>query len=89
MKCSDCKHKKINRGRNPCINCDDNQRWFGPQKSQSFYEKSTFTNADRIRAMSDEALADMLCGLQQRGDLDSPDWWVNWLKQEVEHETNV
>ena len=58
------------------------------------------TNADRIRAMSDEALANFLCGLFECGDCPYEDqckteilreWadgWLNWLRQPAEEDTN-
>ena len=41
----------------------------------------TLTNADRIRAMSDEELAEWF-----DGELPSKpkEWWLDWLKKEVE-----
>lgn len=58
------------------------------------------TNADRIRAMSDEALANFLCGLFECGDCPYEDqckteilreWadgWLNWLRQPAEKDNN-
>ena len=46
-------------------------------------EQRKQTNADRIRAMSDEELADHLNGLVRRFGL-GPIASVEWLKQEVE-----
>ena len=44
------------------------------------------TNADRIRAMSDEELADWLeevqCGMIEHWSR----WWLQWLKQPAEME---
>ena len=45
------------------------------------------TNADRIRAMSDEELADLLCETETQYasiDLNIENTWLDWLKQEVE-----
>ena len=39
------------------------------------------TNADRIRAMTDEELADALWLVQRNQKLDMP--WLKWLKQEA------
>jgi len=46
------------------------------------------TNADRIRAMSDEELAKKMSGLESFaltcGGGWSPEKWLEWLKQEAE-----
>ena len=39
------------------------------------------TNADKIRAMTDEELAEFLCDVWRDGC--QPGDWLNWLKQEV------
>lgn len=56
------------------------------------YRTEPITNADRIRAMSDEELAKLLdyeLGCQSTGDCanmskDCKDCWLDWLKQPVE-----
>jgi hypothetical protein len=40
------------------------------------------TNADRIRAMTDEELAEWLA--KNDPECDPPEWWLDWLKQKVE-----
>ena len=40
------------------------------------------TNADRIRAMTDEELAVWLA--KNDPECDPPEWWLDWLKQKVE-----
>lgn len=42
------------------------------------------TNADRIRSMSDEELANFLCYLQIAYDLQNPLMMLEWLMKEVE-----
>ena len=45
------------------------------------------TNADRIRAMTDEEMADFLIGVAQRGGVPCGEKllrWLDWLKQEAE-----
>lgn len=43
------------------------------------------TNADKIRKMTDEELADWLCGLVTEFNVSIvPQEWFDWLKQEVE-----
>ena len=61
----------------------------GREACSKFKEKSQ-TNADRIRAMTDEELAEYLDGmchdLWQMFVKDSQKMWLDWLKQEVEDE---
>ena len=51
------------------------------------------SNADRIRAMSDEELAEYLCGLtyccecEHRGTCNGEDGYLKWLKQPAEEDT--
>lgn len=54
-------------------------KWIGME------ERKKMTNADKIRAMSDEELADYLryySDSYARYDMD----WLDWLKQEVERD---
>lgn len=51
-----------------------------------FEQKEKQTNADRIRAMSDEELADWVWGAETAGRAYGPRGkkaWLDWLKQEV------
>ena len=51
-----------------------------------FVEKPKQTNADRIRAMSDEEMADFVWGVETAGRAYGPRGkkaWLDWLKQEV------
>ena len=41
------------------------------------------TNADKIRAMTDEELAEVLRKAQRNQRLDMP--WLSWLKQEADN----
>ena len=41
------------------------------------------TNADRIRAMTDEELAEALDDYQDWGGGMSKDWWLKWLQEEA------
>lgn len=64
------------------------------------YSPKIVTNADRIRSMSDEALANFLCGLFECVDcphadqckteilLEWADGWLNWLRQPAEKDNN-
>ena len=40
------------------------------------------TNADRIRSMTNEELAEWLA--KNDPECDPPEWWLDWLKQKVE-----
>lgn len=44
------------------------------------------TNADRIRAMSDEGLAERLDKWQDWGGGLGKEWWLEWLKQPAERD---
>lgn len=50
---------------------------------------SPIRNADRIRAMADEELADFIWGVETEGRTYGPRGrkaWIDWLKQEETHE---
>lgn len=50
----------------------------------------SMTNADRIRSMTDEELADFMIGVAQQGGIPlggKPIRWVDWLKSPVGVET--
>jgi hypothetical protein len=52
-------------------------------------EKKPITNADRIRAMSDEELADWVWGAETDGRAYGPRGkksWLDWLRQEAGNE---
>lgn len=62
-----------------------------PSNSPSACEECRFfkapTNADRIRAMSDEELAEWLsCNCTGDGYGNSSEDWLDWLRQEYEEE---
>lgn len=48
------------------------------------YRTKPMTNADRIRAMSDEELAQNMSDWQWCGDGLDPKDWLEWLKQPAE-----
>lgn len=75
--CDTCKHLG-NMASWPCEDCLQGDR----------YERKPTTNADRIRAMSDEELAEFLAEHQKIGDVEEHgdeyrQLWLDWLKQEV------
>ena len=63
-------------------------------RAKAVTDKDPATNADRIRAMSDEELKDFLFGLRKTGGCppsnpdtcvhDCEDCWNDWLQQPVE-----
>ena len=69
--CSDCK----NNGTQICSVCCSYQGY--PDR----WEAKPKTNADRIREMSDEELADWLI---MNGDGSDYETWLEWLKKESE-----
>lgn len=42
------------------------------------------TNGDKMRAMTDEELAEWLA--KNDPECDPPEWWLDWLKQETEED---
>lgn len=77
-KCQKCK----NNGTAICNRCDMFYDEFDP------IDKPPKTNADRIRAMTDEELANKMSGLESFaltcGGGWPPEKWLDWLRQEAE-----
>ena len=84
--CTDCRYQE-NMCEWPCNDCVKGDKW----------EEKPFTNADRIRAMTDEELAtylivDIECEVARRAGWRIPmneriemvDKTLDWLKQEAE-----
>ena len=67
--CKLCKYENYSMESKECMGC-----------KQNVVDKYTrITNADRIRSMSDEELAEFLCPSEEEcGE------WVEWLQSEVE-----
>lgn len=76
-----------------CDNCVRDCQWRAPSGGSTppvitcprIIEKPK-TNADRIRSMTDEELADFLIGVAQRGGVPFGEKllrWLDWLKQEA------
>lgn len=79
---SDCKHYSKpthwNGGEESCNLRDD---WFIPCENCPHYDsKNRRTNADRIRGMSDEELAEWIISITE----DNTEEWLDWLKAEGE-----
>jgi hypothetical protein len=68
--CAECKHHDVFWGGSGCNLLNNGER--------CKFEPKVMTNADRIRAMSDAALADFLEG--EYGNM-MPGTALNWLKQ--------
>ena len=73
-----------------CKNCRQNCAWAGKERSEHgkcFVGYIPTTNADRIRSMTDEELADEI--LRWFNWLNAVDWQsdkiINWLKEEVKN----
>ena len=92
VSCKSCKKKDKREYADDCFACDNGDQWEAkrhrsPNKPQ--------TNADRIRAMSDEELAEFMrpwdsgCPRWKENPLPCSDWdncgecWLKWLKEEV------
>ena len=68
-----------------CMNCADKSCYGYDHRITECEDYLPMTNADRIRAMSDEELADYLRwhnDLYSRNGMD----WLDWLKSPVEEE---
>lgn len=79
--CEKCKYRYKSDCEYPCERCVHGC------VVKEYYEP--MTNADRIRAMSDEELAEFLCNVYQYSDMQVPsDKEINvmleWLQSEVE-----
>ena len=84
--CNTCKYKAVRIGGEPCCDCGISQNYHKPM-----------SQADRIRAMSDEELAEFLsentncdcCKIQCKDKLNCPSMsscycrWAEWLKSEA------
>jgi len=84
--CTDCRYQE-NMCKWPCDDCVKGDKW----------EERPLTNADKIRAMTDEELAKWFCDKVScgceclalcrncgRDDKSCSQAWLNWLKQEVQ-----
>lgn len=86
--CRNCKYEHLTEHEEPCNRCKQN--------ATDLYEP--MTNADRIRQMSDEELAEFLDIVEQDGissqcinlpcvccrDKECSNCWKNWLQSEAE-----
>lgn len=82
LRCRDCKHDK-----GKCVGLSRR----GGHKN--CFEPREITNADRIRSMSDEKLAELLCRMTYcfecpcENACTHDDGYLNWLRQSAKKET--
>lgn len=76
FRCKDCKHDK-----GKCVGAT-RRGWH-----KNCFEPKVMTNADRIRAMTDEELAELLEEMTYDSMEHRAEYWLEWLKQpaEVDH----
>lgn len=74
--CLSCKHKNVYEPLTKCFVCN-----FSGIECKNFemYKPKPQTNADRIRSMTDEELAEWIISITE----DLTPRWLDWLKQEV------
>ena len=97
MTCGNCYYREYTPQFPPCEDCLKDWRTIGKKSSWvgAIWEKKT--NADRIRAMSDEELAEFMeCNVgcddcrffticrSAPQDRVCSEYWLDWLKEEVE-----
>lgn len=80
LRCEKCKHVDVSAEKYPCVECDS--------MKNDLFEPKKFTNADRIRSMSDEELAEFLVTVETYGYYDQSVSGTlevfEWLQSEVE-----
>ena len=80
MDCETCIHRDLPSFSATCVECGI---------AMKNYQHKTITNADRLRAMSDEELAEWVWGAETAGRAYGPRGkkaWLDWLKQEAKDE---
>ena len=82
--CSNCGWLEINPSGAMFCGYSDERTW-GNESCLAWKDKDELkTNADRIRSMSDEELAEVLHNAG--GNWYSEEYWLDWLKHESEEE---
>lgn len=69
--CETCRHTL---GEEHCRGCNYSM-------GLQWWEPKPITNADRIRSMTVEELAEFLS--RNDPECDPPEWWLRWLKEEA------
>ena len=83
--CENCKHSEPIMGGLACMG-QKGMPFVRPTDSCEYWKTMKQTNADRIRAMTDEELAEYLWGVESDGrayGCRGKAAWLKWLKQEV------
>jgi hypothetical protein len=93
--CLTCQFEDYDGSEEPCINCVSDTEVEGNAKPTEYFPKKPpkpITHADRIRAMTDEELADwfsIYCCRNKTYDAHCETFgnceacWLDWLKEEV------
>ena len=80
LRCEKCRHEDVSAKKYPCSKCDS--------VTNDLFEPKKQTNADRIRSMGDEELAEFLTHAETLGYNDSSVSgkleMIEWLQSEVE-----
>lgn len=84
LRCEKCKHMDVSGEKYPCSECDS--------IVNDLFEPKKKTNADRIRSMNIEDLAEFLKNVKADYQWVNPDYpseddsgaWVEWLQSEAE-----
>ena len=80
LRCEKCQHEDVSAKKYPCSKCDS--------VTNDLFEPKKQTNADRIRSMSDEELAEFIemkqfFALANNGT-DGEEYTLKWLQSEAE-----
>lgn len=85
--CLTCQFEDYDGSEEPCINCVSDTEVEGNAKPTEYFPKKPpkpITNADRIRSMTDEELAEFIRDQIIDRNIGIPtETWLDWLKQEV------
>ena len=73
-----CKHRIMDKCRKNGQPCTFSEKCFEPE------EQPTKTNADSLRAMTDEELAGFFSDMAWSGPSDDPAVWLEWMRAPAE-----
>ena len=87
--CRYCEYLLAVGNQAPCYGCKKGSNFelsgiYKVKSERDTDSKKPMTNGDRIRAMSDEELAEALEKFQDWGGGLPAAWWIEWLKQPAE-----
>lgn len=83
--CDDCHYCELEPAEEPCKSCNATDEGFTNWKKR---EHPPMTNADRIRAMSDEELAEFLYQVGYDNGWGMKEYALEWLQQPAEEVTH-